>query len=125
MREIPDGTGAPGEIKRREAQGLLAAIPPHAIAIALDLGAPCPTSETLAARLTTWRDSGKPICLIIGGAEGLDQSILVRANHTLSLGNLTWPHMLVRVMLAEQLYRAQTIATGHPYHRASRPTPGG
>lgn len=121
LREIPDGTGSPPEIKRREAQALLAAIPQTAIAIALDLGAPSPTSEALASLLTAWRNTARPLCFIIGGAEGLDPAILTRANHTLSLGTLTWPHMLVRVMLAEQLYRAQSIASGHPYHRGSRP----
>ena len=56
-----------------------------------------------------------------GGAEGLDTAVLARADHVLSLGPMTWPHMLVRVMLAEQLFRAQSILSGHPYHRTSRP----
>jgi 23S rRNA (pseudouridine1915-N3)-methyltransferase len=61
------------------------------------------------------------VCFLVGGAEGLDAAVLARANVTLSLGALTWPHFLVRAMLAEQLYRARSIATGHPYHRAGRP----
>jgi len=63
------------------------------------------------------------VCFLIGGAEGLDASVLARADAVLSLGPLTWPHMLARAMLAEQLYRAQAIRTGHPYHRTGRPTP--
>jgi 23S rRNA (pseudouridine1915-N3)-methyltransferase len=66
-------------------------------------------------------ESARPLAFIIGGAEGLDATVMTRADHTLSLGPLTWPHMLVRVLLAEQLFRARAIATGHPYHRAGRP----
>ncbi|MFT9060488.1 MAG: 23S rRNA (pseudouridine(1915)-N(3))-methyltransferase RlmH, partial [Acetobacter orientalis] len=55
------------------------------------------------------------------GAEGLDASVVSRADATLSFGTLTWPHMLVRIMLVEQIYRAQAIAAGHPYHRSGRP----
>jgi 23S rRNA (pseudouridine1915-N3)-methyltransferase len=121
VTEIPEARGAPNEIKRREATAILAALPPNAWAVALDLAGATPDSETLATQLTNWLDRGKPVCLLIGGAEGLDASVIARANHTLSLGNLTWPHMLARVMLAEQLYRAQSIAANHPYHRGGRP----
>lgn len=121
MRELPDGTGAPVEIKRREAESLLAQIPARALVVALDLGGEMPDSEGLAGKLGRWRESGRALCFVIGGAEGLDASVLARADATLSLGRLTWPHMLVRVMLAEQLYRAQSILDGHPYHRAGRP----
>jgi len=66
-------------------------------------------------------DSGRPIHFLIGGAEGLDSSVIERADAVLSLGALTWPHMLVRTMIAEQIFRAQAINTGHPYHRDTRP----
>jgi 23S rRNA (pseudouridine1915-N3)-methyltransferase len=89
--------------------------------VALDLGGRTPTSEAFAALLTTWLDQPRPLCFLIGGAEGLDASVLARADYTLSFGTLTWPHQLVRVLLAEQLYRARAIAAGHPYHRAGRP----
>ena len=121
MIEIADGRGSASEIKRREADAILAAVPEHAFAVALDLGPVAPRSEVLAARLSTWMETGKPLAFIIGGAEGLDARVITRANHVLSLGPLTWPHMLVRVMLVEQLYRARMIATGHPYHRSGRP----
>jgi 23S rRNA (pseudouridine1915-N3)-methyltransferase len=121
VTEVPDGRGAPIEVKRREGEALLAALPSGAFAIALDLGAPCPGSDGLARLLARWRDEARALCFLIGGAEGLDAPVLARADHTLSLGAMTWPHMLVRPMLAEQLYRAQAILAGHPYHRAGRP----
>ncbi len=108
-------------MRRREGEALLAALPPGAIAVALDLGGEAPSSEALAALAARWAESGRPPCFLIGGAEGLDPAVLARADHRLSLGPLTWPHFLVRGMLAEQLYRAQAIRAGHPYHRAWRP----
>jgi len=122
VTEIADGRGAPGEIRRREAVALLAAVPGGALVVALDLGGAAPDSETFAALVAGWRDSGRQTCFLIGGAEGLDADVIGAAGHVLSLGRLTWPHLLARVLLVEQLYRAQAIATGHPYHRAGRPT---
>ncbi len=121
VTEVPEGSGAPAEIKRRESASLLAALPDDAFAIALDLGGAAPTSEAFAGLLTAWQDAGRKPAFLIGGAEGLGGPVLARANNVLSLGPLTWPHMLVRVMLAEQIYRAQAIAAGHPYHRGGRP----
>ena len=119
--EVPEGAGAPAEIKRREGEALLAALPRDAFAVALDLGGAAPTSEALAALLESWLAGGRKLAFVIGGAEGLSGPVLARADHVLSLGPLTWPHMLVRVMLAEQLFRARAIVSGHPYHRAGRP----
>lgn len=121
LREVAEGRGAPAEIRRREAASLLAALPEGALAVALDLGGAAPGSEGLAALLARWEQAARPIRFLIGGAEGLDAGVLARADHTLSLGPFTWPHLLVRGMLAEQLYRAQAILTGHPYHRGGRP----
>ncbi len=121
VTELADGRGSAAEIKRREADAILAAVPASHLAIALDLGAPALSSEAFSATLTRWSEMGKPLAFIIGGAEGLERRVMDRADATLSLGTLTWPHMLVRVMLAEQLFRAQAIALGHPYHRAGRP----
>ena len=121
MIEIADGRGSASEIKRREADAILAAVPENALAVALDLGPTAPRSEAFSAQLTGWMETGKPLAFIIGGAEGLEARVIKRANHVLSLGPLTWPHMLVRVMLIEQLYRARMIAAGHPYHRSGRP----
>lgn len=119
--EIAEARGSQAEVRRREGQALLAALPAGALLVAMDLGAAAPTSEALASLTERWDATGKPLAFCIGGAEGLDPAVLDRAEHRLSLGPLTWPHFLVRGMLAEQLYRAQAIRAGHPYHRAWRP----
>ena len=121
MTEIPEARGSAGEIRRREGAALLAALPEGGFAVALDLGAAAPTSEALAALAERWDGTGRALCFLIGGAEGLDPAVLDRADHRLSLGPLTWPHFLVRGLLAEQWYRVQAIRAGHPYHRAWRP----
>jgi 23S rRNA (pseudouridine1915-N3)-methyltransferase len=121
VTEIAEAQGAPAEVKRREGAALLAALPERAFAVALDLGGEAPDTDTFAALLERWLGQSRPLCFVIGGAEGLDGAVIQRADHVLSLGRLTWPHMLVRAMLAEQLYRARAIAAGHPYHRAGRP----
>jgi 23S rRNA (pseudouridine1915-N3)-methyltransferase len=100
---------------------MLAALPDRAFAVALDAGGTMPDSEELARLLERWLAAGRPVCFLIGGAEGLDARALGRADYVLSLGRMTWPHFLARVMLAEQIYRAQAIAAGHPYHRTGRP----
>jgi 23S rRNA (pseudouridine1915-N3)-methyltransferase len=119
--EFPDGVGAPGEIKRREAETLLGALKPDEFVIALDQDGAAPDSPELARLLAAWTERSKKLAFVIGGAEGLDAAVLARAGAKLSFGRLTWPHMLVRPMLAEQIYRAQMILAGHPYHRAGRP----
>jgi len=119
--EVAEGVGAAAEIKRREADAILAAVPAGGFIVALDLGVAAPSSEGFAGLLRGWQEAGRKLVFIIGGAEGLDARVMQRADHVLSLGALTWPHMLVRVMLAEQIYRAQAILAGHPYHRAGRP----
>lgn len=119
--ELPDGHGAPAECRRREGAALLAALPAQAFAVALDLGGKALDTEAFAAHLTRWLEAGRPLAFLIGGAEGLDRAVLDRADFALSLGAMTWPHQLARAMLAEQLYRARAIASGHPYHRAGRP----
>lgn len=121
VTEVPEGRGAPAEAKRREGEALLAALPAPSFAVALDLGGISPGSEALAALLERWLGLSRPLCFLVGGAEGLDGPVLARADAALSLGPLTWPHMLVRALLAEQLFRARSIASGHPYHRGGRP----
>jgi 23S rRNA (pseudouridine1915-N3)-methyltransferase len=121
LTELADGKGSPAEIKRREGEALLAALPGQAFTIALDLDGEMLDTATFAARLEGWLTLSRPIHFLIGGAEGLDRLVLTRADFTLSLGRMTWPHLLARAMLAEQIYRARSIATGHPYHRSGRP----
>jgi 23S rRNA (pseudouridine1915-N3)-methyltransferase len=119
--EIPKARGAPAEIKRREATALLAALPDPGFVVALDQGGEAPDSARLAVSLDRWLGLGRPVCFLSGGGEGLGSAVLTRADVTFSLGALTWPHFLARAMLAEQLYRARSIAAGHPYRRAGRP----
>ena len=119
--ELADGRGSPDEIKRREAQAILAACPDQAFLVALDEAGRAFDSLAFSAAIADWSALGRPLCFVIGGAEGLDASVIQRADAKLTFGTLTWPHMLVRIRLVEQIYRAQAIAAGHPYHRAGRP----
>jgi 23S rRNA (pseudouridine1915-N3)-methyltransferase len=121
ITEIAEAKGAPAEAKRREGAAILAALPATAFAVALDPDGIAPDSAALAKLLERWLGFSRPLCFLIGGAEGLDAAVIARADAVLSLGKLTWPHMLVRVLLAEQLFRASAILSGHPYHRAGRP----
>lgn len=106
------------ELKRREAALLLGQVPDGAEIVALDGGGRQLSSSQFADRLGRWRDSGVgDLAFLIGGADGLDRSVTGRAALVLSLGPMTWPHLLVRGLLAEQIYRAQCIMSGHPYHR--------
>ncbi len=115
---VEDRTRDSKERIRRESDALLAAVPDGAKLIALDQQGRTLSSEDLAAQLGAWRDGGeRDVAFLIGGAAGIDQRVRARADLVLSLGRMTWPHLLVRVLLAEQLYRAHSIQTGHPYHR--------
>jgi 23S rRNA (pseudouridine1915-N3)-methyltransferase len=106
------------ELKAREAELLRAAVPAGARMIALDERGKALTSLEFSRLLGAWRDEGtRDLAFFIGGAEGLDQGLRAAAERVVSLGPMTWPHLLVRGLLAEQLYRAQSILTGHPYHR--------
>ena len=101
-----------------EAELLQAALPEQAALVALDAGGKALSSDAFADTLGAWEDDGVgQVAFLIGGSDGLDPALLQRADLTLSLGAMTWPHMLVRVLLAEQLYRAQAIRQGHPYHK--------
>lgn len=123
LKEI-EAKGRLGGQTLREAEAVLLwqAVPPGAATVALDEGGKALASAALAARLGRWRDEGRAeIVFLIGGADGLLPDLCARSDLTLSLGAMTWPHLLARVMLAEQLYRAQQILAGHPYHRAERP----
>lgn len=121
VTEIPEARGAAAEVKRRESEALLAAVPEGAFVVALDCAGEMPDSEQLARLVERWLAAGRSPCFVIGGAEGLDTPVIARADYVLSLGRLTWPHLLARAMLAEQVFRARSIAAGHPYHRAGRP----
>lgn len=93
-------------------------LPDNYLVVALDERGQELSSPDFAHKIEKWRDTGQNLCFLIGGADGFTAEIRQRADFLLSFGKQTWPHMLVRVMLAEQLYRAQQILAGHPYHRA-------
>ncbi|WP_149193880.1 23S rRNA (pseudouridine(1915)-N(3))-methyltransferase RlmH [Luteimonas suaedae] len=97
---------------------VLAALPKQAHVVALDGRGRGYTSEQLAQRLEHWRGQGRDLAVLIGGPEGHAPEVLARADEQWSLGPLTLPHMLVRLIAAEQLYRAAALLTNHPYHRA-------
>lgn len=105
-------------ILRDEGERLLAALPRSARLVALDLRGRQDSTEELAARLGAWQRDGRDVALAIGGPEGLDPAVAARAEETWSLSRLTFPHPLVRVIVAEALYRAWSLSVGHPYHRA-------
>jgi len=109
---------APGERKTEEGKRLIAALPVGAVVVALDPKGKMLSTEAVADRLRSWRDGGiKDLAFVLGGADGLSEAVRERATLLLSLGPMTWPHLLARAMLAEQLYRASAILAGHPYHR--------
>jgi len=105
--------------KRAEAALLRKALPEGAVICALDERGRVMTSPDFAGMLADRRDQGRgDLAFVIGGADGIDASLVAEADMVLSFGAMVWPHMLVRVMLAEQLYRAASILAGSPYHRA-------
>ena len=113
-RQLP-----PGVLMRREGELLLQTLPKQAVILALDGRGKSLTSEGFARLIQDYRDAGTgDLAFVIGGAEGLSEEVRAAAERSLAFGAMTWPHLLVRVMLAEQLYRAQSILAGHPYHRA-------
>jgi len=105
-------------LRRLEGQALLAAIPEPALVVALDERGRTVDTRGLADRFAGWQQSGRDVALIIGGAAGLDDAVRERADWLWSLSPLTFPHMLVRVLVAEQIYRAWSLLNNHPYHRA-------
>ncbi len=108
----------PPELRQHEAGLLLDSCPKNAVLVALDERGQALASLEFAKRLGQWRDGGvRDLAFLIGGAEGLSDSVKKRASLVLSLGPATWPHFLARGMLLEQIYRAETLLAGHPYHR--------
>lgn len=106
------------ERKRDEAGRLTAGLPDGALLAALDETGRALSSDEFAAEIARLRDEGaRDLAFLIGGPDGLDPELRGRSRLVLSLGRLTWPHQLARILLAEQLYRAATILAGHPYHR--------
>ena len=122
MIEIPLSkrrkSSSPEQARAEEGRLMLAAIPADCHVIALDVQGKAWSTETLADKLRDWLSSGRNVALLVGGPDGLHSSCLNAATACWSLSALTFPHSLVRIVLAEQLYRAWTVTTGHPYHRS-------
>ncbi len=118
IRPEPRTTGkTPGAMMALEAARIDARLPAGCRRVALDERGAAPTTRQLAGRLEKWMGGGSDVAFIIGGPDGLDPRILDGAAETLRLSSLTLPHALVRVVLAEALYRAASVTKGHPYHR--------
>jgi 23S rRNA (pseudouridine1915-N3)-methyltransferase len=119
--EIPPGKRAKGmpaeRIRDQEGERILAALPKGARVVALEVKGRGWSTEQLAGRLEDWQQEGRDVALLVGGPDGLAPSCRERADELWSLSPLTLPHMLVRIVLAEQLYRAWSITRGHPYHK--------
>lgn len=101
----------------QEAPLILKQIPEKAVVIALDERGETLTSPEFATRIAKWGQAAPEVVFLIGGADGFHPTVREKAKYLLSFGKQTWPHMMVRVMLLEQIYRAQQIIAGHPYHR--------
>ena len=119
LREVEERKPLPSaSLKRREAELLRDALPKGATLIALDERGKSLSSPEFARMIGQWRDNGvQDIAFVIGGADGLHEDLRNDAARSICFGRMTWPHMMVRALLAEQLYRAQSILAGHPYHR--------
>lgn len=118
IRAEPRSTsGSPAVWMQKEAERIRAAVSPGAWRVVLDERGRDLNTRQFAQRLGAWRERGVPVAMVIGGPDGVDPSLRDEADELLRLSSLTLPHPLVRVMLAEQLFRAWSILTGHPYHR--------
>lgn len=119
--EIPAGKRGKGadlsRIMQHEGEQTLAAVPKSAKVIAMDVKGRAWSTEELAKQMETWRQDGRDVALLVGGPEGLAPQCLDQAEQRWSLSNMTLPHPLVRIVIAEQLFRAWSVLSNHPYHR--------
>lgn len=109
---------APERLMAREAESISRQLKDQDLIVALDVQGKLISTEAMAATLSDWQMEGRSLAIVIGGPDGIDPQLLARADRRWSLGRVTLPHPLVRVILAEQLYRAWSINANHPYHRA-------
>ena len=121
LKEIPAGKrGKNSDVARivkEEGERMLAAIPSGSHLVTLDLGGKLWNTQELAQSLERWQNNTKHVCLLVGGPEGLAEEVKQQARESWCLSNLTFPHPLVRIVAAEQIYRAWSILQNHPYHR--------
>lgn len=111
-------TSSPEQLSQSEGERLLAAVPNGAQVLTLDEQGLLWTTQQLSERLATWLQTGRDVALLVGGPDGLSDACQQRADTSWSLSRLTLPHAMVRVIVAEQIYRAWSILVNHPYHRA-------
>ena len=117
VKAEPRGSQGVASVMAAEAARISAACPKGVRRVVLDERGTRLTTAQLAQRLQAWRDDGRDVALLMGGPDGLDETLKASADETLRLSDLTLPHALARVLLAEALYRAWTVLTHHPYHR--------
>ncbi|MGY0399738.1 MAG: 23S rRNA (pseudouridine(1915)-N(3))-methyltransferase RlmH [Ostreibacterium sp.] len=124
IKEIPavkrGKTASIAKITETESQALVAAVPKNHLAVAVDVGGKRLSSEHLAKKLGQFNDNGDNLAILIGGPEGFNQSVRQVVHERWSLSDLTLPHPIVRIILAETLYRSVSILHNHPYHRSGR-----
>jgi len=113
------GSATPEKYREQEAEAIEAKLSGKDYVVALDISGKAVSTELIAERFDQWQMQGEQISIVIGGPDGLHPNILKGAKERWSLGQITLPHPLVRVILAEQLYRAWSVQSGHPYHRGS------
>jgi len=117
--ELTESRASSSASRKADEAKALRAVLPEGIVVALDERGKSVSSQAFADQIGRWRDSGRPaVSFVIGGADGLEPGFVAAADLVLSFSPMVWPHQLVRIMLAEQLYRTTTILSGHPYHRA-------
>ena len=119
LKEVEEKNAlGPQAIKRKEADLLLAKVPKGALLVIMDQNGLNIASLDFAKRIGLWQDRGmRDLAIVIGGSDGLDQTVIDKADLKIAMGKMTWPHMLARIMLLEQIYRAQCILENHPYHK--------
>ena len=117
--ELTESRASSSASRKADEAKALRAVLPEGIVVALDERGKSVSSQAFADQIGRWRDSGRPaVSFVIGGADGLEPGFVAAADLVVSFSPMVWPHQLVRIMLAEQLYRTTTILSGHPYHRA-------
>ena len=118
VKEVEEHRKLPAPARQvSEGELLLAALPARAFVVALDERGKDLSSPDFARQMAKWQQVAPTVAFLIGGADGHGEAVRARADYLLALGAMTWPHLMVRAMLCEQLYRAQQILASHPYHR--------
>jgi 23S rRNA (pseudouridine1915-N3)-methyltransferase len=118
VHELAESRAGSAAARKAEEAKAIRAVLPEGMLVMLDERGKSIASEAFATQLGRWRDDGRQaVSFVIGGADGIDPDFVRSADLVLSFSPMVWPHQLVRIMLAEQLYRATTILSGHPYHR--------